>query len=246
MKNHRWQIFLAAALVALSVILYVLHFAFFRDARHIFLYLLGDLAFLPLEVLLVTLIIHRLLSVREKRAMLNKLNMVIGAFFSEVGTALLKRLVRTDAEAPALAEEVSGVKAWEDARFAATSSALRGRTFRLEPAAEDLLALRQMLVAKRPFLLALLENPNLLEHERFTELLWAVFHLCEELEHRGSFADLPATDIAHLEGDLRRAYALLLVEWIEHLRHRKREYPYLFSLAVRTNPLDAGASVVVT
>ncbi len=38
---------------------------------------------------MVTLIIHQLLSKREKRARLDKLTMVIGAFFSEVGTRLL-------------------------------------------------------------------------------------------------------------------------------------------------------------
>lgn len=56
---------------------------FFRDPHHIFLYLIGDIAFVFIEVLLVTLIIHQLLSRREKQAMLKKLNMVIGAFFSE-------------------------------------------------------------------------------------------------------------------------------------------------------------------
>jgi len=30
-------------------------------------------------------------------------------------------------------------------------------------------------------LLGLLGNPNLLEHDSFTDLLWAVFHLMEEL-----------------------------------------------------------------
>jgi len=62
----------------------------FRDSHHIILYLIGDIAFLPIQVLLVTLIIDRLLSAREKQAMLKKMNMVIGAFFSEVGSQLLK------------------------------------------------------------------------------------------------------------------------------------------------------------
>ena len=60
----------------------------FRDTHHIFIYLIGDIAFVFLEVLLVTLILHQLLRYREKKAMLNKLNMVIGAFFSEVGGEL--------------------------------------------------------------------------------------------------------------------------------------------------------------
>ncbi len=89
MKRFGWQILLGLSLIVLSVIFYLLHYTIFRDAHHILLYLIGDIAFVFIEVLLVTLIIHRLLSEREKRARLEKLNMVIGAFFSEVGTRLL-------------------------------------------------------------------------------------------------------------------------------------------------------------
>jgi hypothetical protein len=49
------------------------------------LYLVSDIAFLPVEVLLVTMIIHRLLEDNEKKARLDKLNMVIETFFSEMG-----------------------------------------------------------------------------------------------------------------------------------------------------------------
>ena len=42
-----------------------------------------------IEVLMVTLVIHSLLSIRGKRERLEKLNMLIGVFFSEVGTRLL-------------------------------------------------------------------------------------------------------------------------------------------------------------
>lgn len=43
----------------------------FSGPHHIFIYLVGDIAFVPIEVLLVTLIIHRLLETREKKAMLD-------------------------------------------------------------------------------------------------------------------------------------------------------------------------------
>lgn len=38
---------------------------------------------------------------------------------------------------------------------------------------------------------------------------------------------------------------LLAREWLGHVEHLQREYPYLFSLAVRTNPFDAQAAVEV-
>ncbi|OQA21709.1 MAG: hypothetical protein BWY60_00520 [Actinobacteria bacterium ADurb.Bin346] len=67
MKKIQWQILLGIALAVLSAILYTIHFFVFRDSHHIFIYLLGDIAFLPIEVLIVTLIIDRVLSVREKK-----------------------------------------------------------------------------------------------------------------------------------------------------------------------------------
>src|SRR5262249_55930524 len=106
--------------------------------------------------------------------------------------------------------------------------------------------LRDFLVGKREFLLTLMENPNLLEHEEFTDLLWAVFHLLEELQARKELAALPHTDLDHLTGDIRRVYCHLVIAWITYLHHLKTDYPYLFSLAVRTNPLNPSARVEIT
>ena len=71
---------LGAALLALAAFFYFIHFLIFRDAHHIFIYMVGDIAFVPIEVLLVTLIIHRYLDQREKRALLRKMNMLSALF----------------------------------------------------------------------------------------------------------------------------------------------------------------------
>ncbi|HUU31115.1 MAG TPA: hypothetical protein VMY69_03350, partial [Phycisphaerae bacterium] len=122
---------------------------------------------------------------------------------------------------------------------------LRDAPRAMEAPRGNLVALRDFLVSKRPFLLALLENPNLLEHEGFTDMLWAVFHLTEELARRRDLAAGPDSDREHLAGDIRRAYGRVLAEWLLYLAHLKRDYPYLFSLAVRTNPFDPQARVEV-
>ena len=59
MRRWKWQIIFVSGFVLLSVIFYWAHYTIFRDAHHIFIYLLGDIAFVPIEVVLVTLIIHR-------------------------------------------------------------------------------------------------------------------------------------------------------------------------------------------
>ena len=105
--------------------------------------------------------------------------------------------------------------------------------------------LQTFLGQKRPFMLQLMENPNLLEHERFTDLLWAVFHLAEELAFRGDrIGQLPAADYEHLGQDLKRAYSQIASEWIAYARHLKESYPFLFSLAARINPFSPNPTAV--
>jgi hypothetical protein len=245
MKRLGWQGILAVSLVALSAALYYFHYTVFHDPHHIFIYLVGDVAFVPIEVLLVTVIIHRLLSQREMRARLEKLNMVIGVFFSEAGTELLTYFSDWD---PAL-DEIRGnlvvTADWSDKEFAAVSDRMKTYNYKVEPGKVDLGTLRSFLKEKRDFMVRLLENPNLLEHESFTGLLRAVFHLTEELESREDIRNLPDSDVTHLAGDVKRAYVRLVQEWLDYMKHLKDNYPYLFSLALRKNPFDLEASAVV-
>jgi hypothetical protein len=168
---------------------------------------------------------------------------VIGAFFSEVGMPLLAYFRDFDAQAEWIAQQLAIDSQWSDEHFEKIRHVLDKHEYAIDSRAGDLAALRTFLVEKRPFLLRLLENPNLLEHETFTELLWAVFHLADELSHRPTVENLPTPDYQHLSLDIKRASALLTREWLSHMEHLKADYPYLFSLAVRTNPFNPAAAV---
>ena len=96
--------------------------------------------------------------------------------------------------------------------------------------------IKTFLGEKSPLLVRLLENPNLLEHESFTDLLWAVLHIKEELEFRFDLAELSSADATHVQGDLERAYRLLASQWLDYMRHLKANYPYLFMTAAHRNP----------
>lgn len=245
MSPLRWQFFLGVSFIALSVVLYLFQIYVFQTPRDTLFYLFQDIAFVPIQVLLVTLIINRLLSVREKRSRLEKLNMVIGAFFSEVGTQLLRYFSDSDQEREALRSKLSVSDKWSDKDFVQVSRYLRDCNYGIEINRVDLFLLRTFLLERREFLLRLLENPNLLEHESFTGLLLAVFHLVEELAARDDVRHLPDSDLTHLVGDMRRAYVLLAHQWLAYLGHLKSHYPYLFSLAVRTNPFIENGSPLV-
>jgi hypothetical protein len=246
MKRHKDFLLIAALFITLSVLIYFIHYLIFRDMHHIFIYMIGDLAFVPLEVFLVVLVIERLMNRQEKRVILNKLNMVVGAFFSEVGMQLLGDLLNSMDDHQAISQRLSVRADWTASDFRQASSFALKIEGQADSRRVDLEKLKTFLVTKRIFLLALLENPNLLEHERFTDLLWAVTHLSEELGAREHLADLPKTDLDHLSVDIERVYDRLAAEWINYARHLKSSYPFLFSLILRTHPFQEHPSPVVT
>ena len=245
MKRLDWQVRLGIVLVIFSVLVYYVHYLIFRDPHHIFIYLIGDIAFVFFEVLLVTLIIHRVLGEREKRNRLVKLNMVIGIFFSEIGTELLTYFSDFDPKLDEIRKELIVTTQWTEKEFKKVNQRLKNRDYDITIQKVNLEDLRTFLKSKRDFLLRLLENPNLLEHEKFTELLQAVFHFTEELEERTDLDALPDTDIMHLSYDIKRAYGHLVHQWLDYMKHLKSNYPYLFSLAIRINPFDKKASPIV-
>jgi|WetSurSiteA1Bulk_404760.scaffolds.fasta_scaffold42973_2 hypothetical protein len=245
MKKSAWFASVILALTALSFLLYFLQYYLFHRTEDTFFYMLQDTAFLPVQVLLVTVILNALMNRREKSSLLSKMNMVIGAFFSEVGMTLLHDFSRLDLNTEVLRSLFTAPDGWSGKSLAQAKKAVMDHRYRIQAGPEELEGLQRFLVAKRSFLVGLLENSNLLEHESFTEMLWAVFHLAEELSMRTEIRDLPATDLAHLAGDITRAYRRIVLEWIDYVTHLKKEYPYIFSLVRRVNPFNPDGSPIV-
>jgi hypothetical protein len=240
-----WTFRIALIFILASALAYTIHYLIFHDLHHIFLYMIGDFGFLFIDVLLVLLIIERLLASREKKSILQKLNMVIGTFFSEVGLELLRRFNEFVENADQLECELLINPRWDKKKFREAQTKAAAFKYNIVFDAEGLEQLRDFLKKNHSFLVRLLENPILLENQRFTDLLWAVFHLSEELNFRESLRNLPHGDISHLKGDLRRAYSNIVAEWIAYTEHLKGRYPFLFSLAARINPLNPKASPII-
>jgi hypothetical protein len=53
---------------------------------------------------------------------------------------------------------------------------------------------------------------------------------------------LSHNDAEHIVVDIKRAYSLLITEWLAYMEHLRQDYPFLFSLAMRTNPFDPSAT----
>ena len=240
-KNNSWKLWAGGLMILFSIVFYGIHYLVFKDAHHIFIYLIGDIAFVFIEVLMVTMIIHHLLHQREKRTHLEKMNMVIETFFSEFGKDMLAYLSDFDGNLVKIREYVSGSQVDSDLNFKLAHKKLKNYKSDLEIDKIDLFLLSNFLSDKRMFLLNLLQNPTLLEHETFTQTLMTVFHLAEELSAR-DLNEISKQDLEHTKIDIERAYNNLIIQWLYYMNYICKNYPYLYSFAQRTNPFCKKAS----
>lgn len=244
MVKISWEMKLGIGLIMLSGLIYLVKYLILGDLLNTEQYIFNALGFLPISVLLVTLVINQLLSIRAKRERLEKLNMVIGTFYSEVGIGLLETFSKFDTGIVSMSDKLVVKEDWRDHEFSQLLDLLKSHQYTVDISSIDLPTIRAFLMGHRDFLLRLLENPALLEHGSFTETLRSVFHLNEELAMRQNLKGLPDRDKEHLRGDIIRVYSHVAREWVVYMEYLKKHYPYLFSLAMRRNPFDRNASVV--
>ncbi len=244
LANRRDLGFIALLLV-LSLILYSVHLLIFHDLYHIEFYALEDLAFVPIEVLMVSLILNRMLEANERKKKMSKLYMVIETFFSILGSDLLRIFATNDKNLGNIQEELNAKLSWDEKDIKRLMNVKKDYHPMMTFDVDNMRKIDGMLRENRMNMVRMLENPALLEHETFTELLMAVFHLSEELKMRKDLSHLPKADRAHITEDAKRAYILLGIEWVDYISHMRSHFPYLYSLAIRVNPFKENPEVMI-
>jgi hypothetical protein len=244
MKRLRFNHVVMIALIALSAVFFVMQLLIFHEAEEAGFLFFQDLMFLPLHVVLVTFILDRILHSREKQDKLQQIHIVISAFFSETGSDALREIGVAVPGRRQLAQKLDMKPGWCEEDFAAAAEAVKGCKMHSVLDAQTLHELQRSLPPKKAGILQLFSNPNLLEHDKFTDMLWALYHLIDELENREDCTTLPKSDMEHLAGDITRAFGMLTLEWVQHMKYLKGRYPYLWSIAVRKNPF-ADNSIIV-
>jgi hypothetical protein len=200
-------------------------------ALAVFLILVGTGSFLGLLATLTETFMSR----RERTERLESVNIAVGAFFREVGFDLLKSLSCLEKEQGKTKERFSGITAWSERDFARAKRSVRSMGIRIDADKADIKHIEKLISEKRALMFRMLENPNLHEHETFTDLLHAVFHVSEEFEEmkarekRKTYGD-------HVWSEITDVYLLLIYEWLGYMGHLKSNYPHFFSFAAETIP----------
>ncbi len=237
MKNKRDNIILIVTLTTVSAMIYAIQYVLFHDIHDTFFLMLQDMAFLPFQALIVSLVINKFLNITERRRTTKKINVIISTFFVESGVEMMMEISRFDQNHLKECELIQ-MNELEHKDVKTAKKLVENFEYNFQVKSEKLGELASIMDKNRGFLLKLLENPNLLEHEAFTDMLWAVFHVADELKTRGDLKTLSESDTSHLAVDLQRAYKAMVKEWIGYIYYLKEEYPFLYTIAIRKNPFS--------
>ena len=115
-KRLSWKLKFSILMVLLIIIIYGSNYLVLGDAEHIISYVWTHLGFIPVDILLVAFLLDEIIERKEKEAMLEKLDMLMSTFFSEVGNELINQLSTVN-NYKASTENLKSIKNWEDKAY---------------------------------------------------------------------------------------------------------------------------------
>ena len=114
MEEHkRWKIKFSILMVILIIIIYGSNYLVLGDAEHIISYIWTHLGFIPVDILVVAFLLDEIIERKEKEAMLEKLDMLMSTFFSEVGNELISQLSSVN-KYNTNTEDLKSIKNWDE------------------------------------------------------------------------------------------------------------------------------------
>lgn len=227
MKNKKHYVLVSLILVAISAIMFIIHYLVFGQAVNTAYYSLMNLCFIPINSLVVTLILERLIDYKAKQERMEKLNMLIGLFFTEVGYKLMHLIIKVDKcgkNSITLFNDLDEVK-----------NQVEKHKYIIDIEEVNLDKIMGVLLENSNLLVDLISNENIMQHEIFTDLLMSVIHLRDEIIFYKNNKN-NQLDISHLEKDILRVYRNITIQWVDYLKYLNKSYPFLYDNAIRVNP----------
>ncbi|MCR5666902.1 MAG: hypothetical protein K6G01_08735 [Eubacterium sp.] len=212
-------------LLAVAVCIYLLQMFLFKEPRTTFFYLLQDLAFIPISIAVTTIVVGEVIGQRDKRESERKTRMLTSTFFTAMGmdlTESMKHMVVVDQELEDVVENRCTMNLEQRLAF------IEHKHVAMQAKKECFDEVKKLICGWETELLVISSNPLLLEHEDFSRLLFAIFHLIDEFRIRGDYDLLTQEDLRHYNEDFETTYKLLLKNMITNVRYQKQTYPNLY------------------
>ncbi|CEN84891.1 hypothetical protein GOD95_02960 [Paeniclostridium sordellii] len=227
MKKIRYYFVISFILIALSAVMFLIHYLVFGQALNTAYYSLMNLCFIPINSLVVTIILEKLIDYRAKKDRIEKINMLVGIFFTEVGGKLMHLIIDSDKDAKNYItnfEDLNNIK-----------KCLNEYDYKVDMNNIDLCSIKNILLENNNLFVTLISNENVFQHQIFTDLLMSVVHLRDEIIFMEKDDSLEL-NINHLENDVIRVYKNISIQWISYLEYLNKSYPFLYNNAIRVNP----------
>lgn len=227
MKKIRYYFVISFILIALSAVMFLIHYLVFGQALNTAYYSLMNLCFIPINSLVVTIILEKLIDYRAKKDRIEKINMLVGIFFTEVGGRLMHLIIDSDKDAKNYItnfEDLNNIK-----------KCLNEYDYKVDMNNIDLCSIKNILLENNNLFVTLISNENVFQHQIFTDLLMSVVHLRDEIIFMEKDDSLEL-NINHLENDVIRVYKNISIQWISYLEYLNKSYPFLYNNAIRVNP----------
>lgn len=227
MKKIRYYFVISFILIALSAVMFLIHYLVFGQALNTAYYSLMNLCFIPINSLVVTIILEKLIDYRAKKDRIEKINMLVGIFFTEVGGKLMHFIIDSDKDAKNYItnfEDLNNIK-----------KCLNEYDYKVDMNNIDLCSIKNILLENNNLFVTLISNENVFQHQIFTDLLMSVVHLRDEIIFMEKDDNLEL-NINHLENDVIRVYKNISIQWISYLEYLNKSYPFLYNNAIRVNP----------
>ena len=223
-------------LICSSALLYLLHYIIFRDAHHIGIFFLHDLAGMPLEVILVTLFFDRIIDKASEEENQSKLSIIETLFFNESGGHMLQYLTSFDPNSEKLSEIMHVNMSWKSSDYLNARKRLKAYSFHLDVEKVDFFGLHYHLNERHAYYRNILENPALTQSSEFTELVMKIYLMWEELDCRTDLYNLDLTEKHYLGELLTEIYEELVEYWLDNAyNHSIHNRPRLHRL-IETSP----------
>ncbi|MGL5381472.1 hypothetical protein [Clostridium sp.] len=215
-------------LIFLSLALYTIHYLLFKNIYATISTVLFSIAFTPLQAVINTQIINKILIQRDKVKKEKKLEMLVENFYSQIGTDLLKLFTNSDSNLSSITVITLDNNCLEDNYFQCLSSALSSYNYSINESDINFDTLYTILNSNINVFMDLLNNPILDEDTSFTDTLNSLVHLKKELEFRYIDSNLDEKEKQHIMKDLNLTYSLLSKEWIKYIDRLSKLYPDIY------------------
>ncbi len=223
-------------LLCASALLYAIHYLIFRDLHHLAIFGLHELAFVPLEVILVTLGLDQLVEKTHREEARSKVSIIETLYFNESGGTMLRYLTSFDPDAARLRELLQVTQDWRSSDFRQAIRQLKSYPFLLDLDRIDFFGLHYHLSQRHEYYRSMLENPALTQSEAFTEMIMKIYLLWEELDGRTNLYQLPEKDRNYLAELLHEIYRELTEYWLDNVYNHSIHNRFRLHRAIESNP----------